>query len=79
MDGGYGDTRESTRFTLTLNVDRNRNAPEWISSISGPIQVSENLFLNDAITQINIRDLDLSVSICKFISSIKIIMKAFSI
>jgi hypothetical protein len=61
-DGAYGDAKKSTDYTLTLNVDRNRNSPEWLSTFTAPIRIPESLDLSNPVAFINIRDLDLSVS-----------------
>jgi len=60
-DGGYGLVQERTNFVLLVNVNRNLNAPQWLSTPANPTSISENLLLADPVLTLQISDLDENV------------------
>lgn len=62
-DQGFGESQRSAEFTLTVEVNRNRNAPRWFNAPSAPYLISENVFMSDPVAVLTIRDDDIRVSI----------------
>lgn len=61
-DGALGNAQESSTFTLTVNVQRNNNAPEWVNFPAGTtLSISENLDTSQEVATFGILDRDLSV------------------